>query len=97
MLRDAASFQKNRLACDLGGMRREDRRDRDLPEGDDGILHRESHLFHAPQRSAKRARKRRIIAVQLARAPPALAVVRFGEISEYEIGRERFSDLVGAG
>ena len=59
LLRDATSLQQNGLPRDLGGMRREDRSDRDLTERGDGILRRNSSLFHAQQCSAKRTGQRR--------------------------------------
>ncbi len=49
--RDATTLQQNSLPGHLGGMGGENRRDRDLAERRDGVLRRNSGLFHAQKRS----------------------------------------------
>jgi hypothetical protein len=46
ILRDAASFQQDRLPGDFGGMRGEDRSDLDLAKSSERIFGRDSSLFH---------------------------------------------------
>ena len=97
LLRDAASLQQDGLPRDLRGMCREHWSDGDLAERGDGVAGRDSRLFHAQQRAPKRTRERRMFAVQFARAAPALAMVGLGKIGEFEVSREGFCDLIGAG